>query len=219
MEPPSAQSPFAQSRYSRPLERRVHRPLRGGSSSVIARTDSFANKPLPCSPAQRLMRRSMRGRILAYKEGARSHCLAGMTKIAPKACDSRLRLRNTGSVNSCGVLPHSSRSIHNATSEIIFAVSAAAKPNSCPSSKGWSLGGIRHLCFCRRNPPADLLLRRPRGIHEFVCERKRSALASVEKLSPATSLAGHAKSQSSLAIGKGFCSNPPLRNIEQSSFQ
>src|SRR5271169_4481265 len=43
MEPPSAQSPFAQCRYYPPLGRRVLRLLRGHYSSVIAPTDSFAN--------------------------------------------------------------------------------------------------------------------------------------------------------------------------------
>jgi len=43
MEPPSAQSPFAQCRYYPPLGRRIHRLLRGHCSSVIAPTDSFAN--------------------------------------------------------------------------------------------------------------------------------------------------------------------------------
>src|SRR5450756_1613638 len=43
MEPPSAQSPFAQCRYYPPLGRRVRRLLRGHYSSVIAPTDSFAN--------------------------------------------------------------------------------------------------------------------------------------------------------------------------------
>jgi hypothetical protein len=43
MEPPSAQSPFAQCWYLPPLGRRVHRLLRGHYSSVIAPTDSFAN--------------------------------------------------------------------------------------------------------------------------------------------------------------------------------
>src|SRR5271169_1782848 len=43
MEPPSAQSPFAQWRYCPPLGRRVPRLLRGHYSSVTAPTDSFAN--------------------------------------------------------------------------------------------------------------------------------------------------------------------------------
>src|ERR1700687_4583743 len=43
MEPPSAQSPFAQWRHYPPLGRRVRRLLRGHYSSVIAPADSFAN--------------------------------------------------------------------------------------------------------------------------------------------------------------------------------
>jgi len=43
MEPPSAQSPFAQCRDYPPLGRRVRRLLRGHHSSVITPTDSFAN--------------------------------------------------------------------------------------------------------------------------------------------------------------------------------
>jgi len=51
MEPPSAQSPFAQWRYYPPLGRPVRRLLRGHYSSVTAPTDSFANPVWLFSPS------------------------------------------------------------------------------------------------------------------------------------------------------------------------
>ena len=51
MEPPGAQSPFAQCRYYPPLGRRVHHLLRERYSSVIAPTDSFANPVWLFSPS------------------------------------------------------------------------------------------------------------------------------------------------------------------------
>src|SRR5271169_853082 len=91
MEPPSAQSPFAQCRYYPPLGRRTRRLLRGHYSSVIAPTDSFANPvwlffpsalasckkssqvaPSPCcqpGPSRRYLCESFLGCLVPYHGG------------------------------------------------------------------------------------------------------------------------------------------------------